>query len=199
MRTLPCGISCPIPSKCGQITNRRRSWNGFDAADPELGRPRTTSGAWGTFSIMTWPRECAGLIQARLSPTSLVPHPHQLTGLRPRGREPIRDLPPPLHRGRRLAHPCREPEGRPVAGCALDADFPAHPLDDLRRDGEAQPRAAMLARAGAIRLRERREQPVFFDMRWDTDAGIGDGEAQVSPPARFPIRKSRQPIPHLAR
>ena len=47
----------------------------------------------------------------------------------------------------------------PCAGRALDADLAAHQLDELLRDGQAEPGAAVAARGRAVGLGERLEQP----------------------------------------
>ncbi len=51
-----------------------------------------------------------------------------------------------------------EPEGRPPALLAFHADPPSHKLDELLRDREAEARAAVLSRRGAVALGERREE-----------------------------------------
>ena len=69
-----------------------------------------------------------------------------------------------------------EPEGRALAGSAVDADCAAHHLDQLFGDGEPEPGAAIAAGGGSVGLEERGEERRDL-FRSDADAGIGDGEA----------------------
>ncbi len=60
---------------------------------------------------------------------------------------------------------------------ALDPDPAAHQLDELRRDCQTQPRAAVLARRRAVRLRECLEDHTLLFGR-NADAGVTHGEMQ---------------------
>ena len=74
--------------------------------------------------------------------------------------------------------PCGEVERAALARLALDPDAPAHQLDELRRDGQAQPGAAVLARRrGAIGLAEGLEDRLLL-VRRNADAGVADAEMQ---------------------
>src|SRR5579885_2824418 len=65
--------------------------------------------------------------------------------------------------GKRAAH----------AGRALQTEFAAEQPGQFAADGKAEPRPAVLAAGGAIRLLERFEDDLVFVLR-DADAGIGD-------------------------
>jgi hypothetical protein len=74
--------------------------------------------------------------------------------------------------------PRREAEGTALAGRALQPDLPAHQLDQAARDGQAEAGAAVLARGGHVRLRERLEQPGHLLLA-HADAGVAHREAQL--------------------
>ncbi len=54
----------------------------------------------------------------------------------------------------RLLKPDREPEGRTLAGYALDPDLAAHELDELLADREPETGAAVSTRRRSVLLRE---------------------------------------------
>ena len=61
-----------------------------------------------------------------------------------------------------------EPEAGAGAGSRIEADPPIHMLDQLLADGQAKPRAALLAGVGGIGLSELAENPcakVVLDTR----------------------------------
>ena len=68
-------------------------------------------------------------------------------------------------------------EGAALADFALHPEAAAHQSHELRRDGEAQPGAAIRARRGAVGLRERLED-TFLTVQRDADARIRDREVQ---------------------
>ena len=77
------------------------------------------------------------------------------------------------------AVPDREQERRSLArSLALRPHMPAHELAQALADREAQARAAVLARRGRVRLRERLEQPAHRIVR-QADPGVADGEGQL--------------------
>ena len=53
-----------------------------------------------------------------------------------------------------------EPERGALAGALITAELPAHELDELAADREAEPGAAELARRRGVGLGERAEQPL---------------------------------------
>ena len=76
-----------------------------------------------------------------------------------------------------------EPEGRALAGGALDADAAAHQLGDFSRDGQAEAGAAEFAGRRGVSLHERLKQ--FFDLlRREADAGVGDFKPQLDAAVR---------------
>ena len=79
----------------------------------------------------------------------------------------------------------RDLERRALPRLALDADRPAHQLDDALRDREPEPGAAVAPSRGGVDLAEGREQPVHPILR-DPDAGIADGELDA--PGALPGR-----------
>ena len=74
-------------------------------------------------------------------------------------------------RGALFAEDGREPEGRPPALDALDADLAAHQLDEALGDGQSQPRAAEPARGRGVHLLEGAEQ--------EPDLVLGNADARV--------------------
>src|SRR5207244_2026438 len=66
---------------------------------------------------------------------------------------------------------------------ALDPDPAAHHLNELRRDRQPQPSAAILARRGGIRLLEGLEDALLLLGR-DADPRVGDGEMEDDPVLR---------------
>ena len=89
------------------------------------------------------------------------------------------------HRGRRrvflrrrflLLEAAGEREGRAGAGRGFDADAAAHHFHQLLADGEAQARAAVLARGRSVGLRELVED-AGLRFGADADAGVADLEA----------------------
>src|SRR5690606_18785074 len=67
-------------------------------------------------------------------------------------------------------------KGRADAFGAFDGNVAAHHLAELPADHEPEPRPAILARGGGVRLRERLEQLAELLLA-HADAGIGDAEA----------------------
>ena len=61
---------------------------------------------------------------------------------------------------------------------ALDPDVAAHQRDELCRNRESQPRAAVPARRRPVRLCERLEDRVLL-LPGDADAGIDDAEPEA--------------------
>ena len=78
-----------------------------------------------------------------------------------------------------------EPEGRPLAGRALDADPPSHEIDQALRNRQSQPPAAEPAPDGTVHLAEVLEQAALLVVR-DADPGIGDREPETLPGAEQP-------------
>ena len=70
----------------------------------------------------------------------------------------------------------REPERAASTGLAVDADRPAHALDQPLADRQPQAGPAKLARRRAVGLGERLEEPCR-GFRADADAGVGHFEA----------------------
>src|SRR3954466_705470 len=73
-----------------------------------------------------------------------------------------------------------EGEGRSLARRALDVDLAAEEPRDLPTDREAEPRAAVLAAGGPVRLLERLEDDLLLVVR-DADAGVLDVERDHRP------------------
>ncbi len=86
-----------------------------------------------------------------------------------------------FHRARQIQ---RNPEGAALAQFAVDADLPAHQLDEQLADGQAEAGAAILARGRRIGLGE-----FFKDFRplvgGQADAGVGHRQAQMTQIAFF--------------
>ncbi len=84
-----------------------------------------------------------------------------------------------------------EPERRPLFPHAVGADVAAHQLDQLARDGQPEPGAAVFARHGAVGLLEG-----FEDARQrgggNADAAVDHGEAQQHPAAAVAGAADRQ-------
>src|SRR6266581_3215109 len=106
----------------------------------------------------------------------------------------------PAGRGRRaLSRAAPEAGGEmeraAVSLLALDPDPAAHLFDELRRDRQAEPGAAVLAGRRAVRLREGGEDRLPFLDR-DPDPGVGDREVQAD--LALLDRLRRHPDHHLA-
>ena len=71
-----------------------------------------------------------------------------------------------------------KPESAALAGSALNPDFAAHQVDQPLADGQPEPGATILAGHRVVGLLEGIEQP-RLRCAFDTDAGIGDREAQL--------------------
>lgn len=84
-----------------------------------------------------------------------------------------------------------------LAGLARDLDVAAHHGEKAMADGEAEPRAAVLARRRSIRLGEWLKQ-AFQLLGGHADAGIGDDEAVPGPAVRR-LRISLEPYIALMR
>ena len=83
-----------------------------------------------------------------------------------------------------------EVERAALADLALHPDAPAHQLDQLGRDRQAQPGAAVLPGGRGVGLGERLEERLLLLGR-DADAGVADGEVQ----ARLLLRLRPRPRP----
>jgi len=78
-----------------------------------------------------------------------------------------------------LAHPERKVERRPHAHLALNPHLAPHGLDNLLRDGEAQPRPAVFALARGIHLAERRKQLILL-IFGNANARVLDAKVQLT-------------------
>ena len=85
-----------------------------------------------------------------------------------------------LHR-RRLRHARAAPytERRALTHFRLDPNAPAMHLDNLSRNGEAQPRPTLGTGVRAVDLAELFEDPLAL-FRWDARAGIADAYRKVA-------------------
>ncbi len=66
----------------------------------------------------------------------------------------------------------------PSPGVALDPDPAAHQLDQVRRDGQAEPGAAVAAASSTCRPARTASKSRSSFVRRDADAGVADGEVQ---------------------
>ena len=93
-------------------------------------------------------------------------------------------------RTRGLAEVRGEPEDGAAAGVGLEPDLAAQRVDDLARDRQPEPGAAVPARGRGVGLGERLEEVV--DLRGvDPDPGVGDAHAEPGAPAFAGLPRSR--------
>src|SRR6185369_13715207 len=92
-----------------------------------------------------------------------------------------------LHRaGGLLLEADLDPEGAAPSRRTLEADVPAHQIDEPATDRESEPRPAVAARGRAVRLREAVEDRLLPVGR-DADAGVAHGEPDAD--VRRPVRE----------
>src|SRR5262249_59209610 len=72
-----------------------------------------------------------------------------------------------------------KPEEAAFSRFTLDADFPAHELDQVATDGQTQPGTSVLSSHGCISLPEGLEQLVFL-RRCHPDAGVLHFETEAA-------------------
>ena len=115
--------------------------------------------------------------RSRAGPAGSRPARGSSDGRRPAGRAPLQSAEPRPSAAHGRSRPVAtlggqlEPEGRALPGPALDADPPAHQLDQALADGQAQARAAVLAGGRAVGLGEALEQAADR-LGLDADAGV---------------------------
>ena len=79
----------------------------------------------------------------------------------------------------------------PDARRALEGEVAAHQPREAPADCEAEARASVLARGGAVGLREGPEQLALLFLR-DADARVADGDAQITAWSGRPSRVGRR-------